>query len=541
VGPVFLAYLKDRRPEAALTFQTADPVGMRTALANRWRTREGQLTAAQMHTWLWELWATDSAPLPQKGLGRLGSLWPYAAPWLRSLPVPERLAALEALQEAQVPAAAQPRLLALLARDEATDAKRLLAVRTRLFRGELPEALALVDAMLAELRGGLGFALALPDPEPAAPEEAGEDAVQAPSGLRAGSEPMVDRLRAWLAPFRDARRAGSVEEAFRKLLKERREDGTVSTGAWTLALTLTPASERPGLLQALEAAWFRGELAPDQAGPLAATLAEVAPPEAPRWLSRWPRGLSCAEARGRAVILARLKDQGGAARVLFDTRRRTLWPLHDELLAFDHWRRLGGPAAPGDPPPAYWSGALPYWLGKPALPLGERLKAHPQDLLAARSLLRSLAPLDPATAFRAALALGSGREGDLDLLRLKTARDLGGRSWRAASAALGPLGVDGALRLMVERRFKTADLNQTLGDLARFAAQAGDDARVQAALERLAERGAPNLKALRAGLALAAPARQETFRMVDGKPRPLRPRDLTWPLLAQVLKAEAKP
>jgi hypothetical protein len=308
-----------------------------------------------------------------------------------------------------------------------------------------------------------------------------------------------------------------------------------------LALALAPAAERPELLEALEAAWFRGELAPDQAGPLASVLAGLEPSAAPRWLSRWPRVYACAHARERALILARLKDPGAAARVLFDTRRRVLWSLEDEVLAFDHWRRLGGPSAPGDKPPAYWSGALPSWLGKAGASLGERLKAHPLDLLAARSALTSLAPADGTTLFRAALALGTGREGDLELLRLKAARELQERSWRAARAALGPLTVDEALRLMVERRFKTADLNQTLGDLARIAAKAGDDARVQAVLALLAERRAANLKALRADLALAPPPRQETFRVVDGQPRPLRPRDLTWPLLAQVLKAEAKP
>ena len=54
----------------------------------------------------------------------------------------------------------------------------------------------------------------------------------------------------------------------------------------------------------------------------------------------------------------------------------------------------------------------------------------------------------------------------------------------------------------------------------------------------LTERHAATVKALRAELALDAPDRPGLFRVVDGKPRPLRPRDLTWSMLANVLMAE---
>ena len=140
---------------------------------------------------------------------------------------------------------------------------------------------------------------------------------------------------------------------------------------------------------------------------------------------------------------------------------------------------------------------------------------------------------------RVAIALGeTSRSDDKSLLNLKTARGLLPSSWRAARTALGALGLEELNRVMVERKLKSSDINAALADLARLAGQEGDEAQIKAALSLLSERKAPNLKALRSELALRPSVRQETFQVVDGRPAPIRPRDLTWSLLSQILKTE---
>jgi hypothetical protein len=544
VGPVFLAYLKDSKPAAAEGFHSLDPTATRVALANRWRGQEARLSKDQFRVWLRELWATDSAPLPREGLRRLGGLWPFAGDWLQNQPVPNRIEALDAVQEVQDPAVAQPRLLAMLAEGPATDLSRLLTVRALMARGANDRALAVVDEVLKDMRGTptLAFSVPNPGPVPEPGEEGGTEEMDAAPETSA-ADPMVDRIQVWLVPFAGSRLAEPVQERFRTLLRERRDQGPVPSSAWSLALTLAPAGERDSLIRELDQAWFRGEIPADQLGPLARTLATVQPAQVSLWLSRWPRTLAADQARERGAILALVKDPAGATRILADTRSQAIWNLEDEIQSFDDWRRWAGPDSPG---PAYWREAMALWASKPPS-LKDRLQAHPQDVLAARSALRTLAPLDAETAFRVAQVLTrnrrrpeSDREGDQALLQLKAARQVLGRSWRAAQATLGPWALDTELQLLIKRRYKSAEINQTLADLARLASKAGNGPVAQAALGLLTERKAADLPALRAALAADAQVRPETFRIQDGQAKPLRPRDLSWEMLAKVLKAEAK-
>ena len=92
-------------------------------------------------------------------------------------------------------------------------------------------------------------------------------------------------------------------------------------------------------------------------------------------------------------------------------------------------------------------------------------------------------------------------------------------------------------RVLIQRRFRTVDINQVLADAARLARKVGDDRAVKEALGLLTDRHAPQVKALRAELAVPE-APPSPYRMVEGRPVPLRPRDLTWSLLASVIKAE---
>ncbi len=544
VGPAFLAYLRDLRPAEAVRFSTADPHGYRAALAHRWRERESQLNAEQIKYWLKELWAQDGASLPRRGLAKLGGPWPHAVSWMERQPVSERLSGVKAMEEALQPSTADPGLFARLAHSGSDDVADLLAVRVRLARGEASAALALAEAMLASLKQGESLSFYVPERLVEVPEggEEGDDH-EAPERASAG-DATVDRLRLWLAPFRQAKAAAPFEASIRAFLNAKRQEGATSLPAWKLAFELAPAGEAAGLAQELEEAWFRGEVQAEELGALTETLATSLPEETPRWLARWPRRHAFGATAQRAAILVALKRPADGAKALFEGRRRAAWEAHEEVQAFDAWRRMGAPVPADEKAPRAWAEALPAWEGKAeavAGPLGARLKLHPLDVLSARAALRSASAADEDALLRAGLALGSAsrRDGDGDqlLLRVRVARGLLPRSAEAAKWALEGATPDGIARLLVQRRFRTADINGALADAARIARKVGDEAGVRAALRHLADRNAPGAKALRAELAVPE-APPSTYHVVDGRPAPIRPRDLTWSLLSNVIKAE---
>jgi hypothetical protein len=239
-----------------------------------------------------------------------------------------------------------------------------------------------------------------------------------------------------------------------------------------------------------------------------------------------------------------LKRPADGAKVLFEDRRRSAWEAREEAQAFDTWRRLGAPVPADVKAPADWVEALPAWAGKAEAvvgPLGVRLKAHPLDVLSARAALRSPAAADEDALLRAGLALGTAHrtdgDGDRLLLRLRAARGLLPRSAEAAHWALEGASPDALARLLVQRRFRSADINGALVDAARIARKVGHENGVKEALGLLTDRNAPGVKALRAELAVPE-APPSAYHQVDGRPAPIRPRDLTWSLLSNVIKAE---
>ncbi|BDU74199.1 hypothetical protein [Mesoterricola silvestris] len=535
VGPVFLAYLQDQRTEAARAFHTANPVDFRTALHRRWAGREAQLTRAQAQYWLRELWATGTAPLPPVVLAKIGPVWPSAWAHLGRIVTPERPGAIAALEKALDPANHAPALLAELVRPDADDASRLLAVRIHLSRNELEPALAQVDAMLAETGriGNLVFDMT-PAPEDT---EGGEATNEAPAQR---PDPM-GRLEGWLVPFKAVGRQKPVEERYLKFLAGQRREGEVPPASWRLAFRLTPAAEAPALAREFEEAWFRGEVAPWSLGEILETAAPVVPLEARRWLSRMIDSHTYFQARQRAGILEKLKLRAEAAASLLASRRTDAWTAREDAMAFDVWRRL---TSPGAKAPEYWTGAAAVWTGP--VSLGDRLKAHGHDVLAARAALRSLAPGDENALARVQRVLENDRpwardlDGDRALLRLRASRSLLPRSAAAAQHALGPVDPEALARILAARHFKAADINAALGDVARISARAGREALTRRTLAVLADRNAAGLKALQAELAPAA-GRAEAFRMEGGRPAPIRPRDLTWALLTNVLNKEGRP
>ncbi|HEX7552492.1 MAG TPA: hypothetical protein VF378_02985, partial [Geothrix sp.] len=409
---------------------------------------------------------------------------------------------------------------------------------------EAAAALGLADGMLAQLRQSENLSFTVPERlvDTSDSEDKDEEAPM-PAPSTAG-DPTVDRLRAWLAPFRDAKASEPLEVRIRAFLKTRRQEGTTPLPAWQLAFELAPPAEAADLGRELDEVWFRGEVQAEALGPLTETLAISLPAEAPRWLARWPRHPGFATTAQRAAILVALKRPADGAKALFDGRRRAAWEAREEMQAFDVWRRMGAPVPTDEKAPQAWSEALPAWEGKAEAvvgPLGARLRIHPLDVLSARAALRSPSAADEDALLRAGLALGSGAgsegEGDRILLRIRAARGLLPRSAEAARWALEGVSPEGIARLLVQRRFRTADINGALADVARIARKVDNDRDVREALRLLTDRNAPNAKALRAELTVSE-APPSTYHLVNGRPAPIRPRDLTWSLLSSIIKVE---
>jgi hypothetical protein len=556
IPPALLAYLRDRRgPDVAARFHTRDVPGFRAALASRWTARERDLSPEQVRFFLSDLWAPGAAPLPRQGLATRGGFWLHAADWLDRQRISERAEAILAI--AALPDSA--RLDALAARGHETDdVVRLLQVRAALSRHEDDRALAWVDTMVQGLsQGDATYALAS-SPVTAEANPDAEEFLSTASREESPSEavdPLTSRLIAWLRPFRDAKSTRAVEERFRTLLAERRAEGPVPLASWRLAFELGGSpEERKALLAQAEHAWIRGDWNPEGLGPLSEILAQWAPAEAPRWMARWTRRFDYEETAKRTLVLVRIQDPVGAARLLIDARSRGGWTRVEEVRGFDLWRGVADAAtAAGIAAPPTWSAALPFWKGDAAAitePLLPHLKAHPFDLLAARAALRTVVGGEEDPLRRAALSLGDSAmdtlgssEPDQALLRLRIARGLLPRSWRAARAAFEApspedLGID-----LKRRRFRRAEIDGALADVARMAARAGDSGSTDAALAALGERGAADLVALRAETtaALHPSVPPQPFRMSDGKPAPYRPRDLDWRVLALVLNAGDHP
>ncbi len=552
VGPAFLAYLTDQGQAAAKRFHTADPASFRLALANRWREREEQLNAEQIRHWLREFWATGIAPIPNRGLRTLGGLWPQARPWLDRQPVRERLAALEAVTEADTGTVAEPRLFAVLVA-QPEDSSKLLAVRMHLRKQQADKALALLDRMLSENQGRRSLTYAAVSYT--APSE-GEDPATEEAMRSLPADGTISRLRAWLKTFREGGQGPAAEARLRRVLATLRKDGALSMAAWKFTFELSLTEERTALLAELEAAWFRGEIDPALLWSLCETLAEQAPAETPRWLARWPRTQAANQARIAAKIQARLKDAGGATQSLMASRTRNTWSMYDETAAFDLWRnlsQLAKPAAPkpsekpasGPRVPATWLTARSFWTAKvetPLAPLAAHLKAHPFDGLAARAALRSLGGEDWDALLRIQATLNLTRANDAGsdalVLNLRATRGQLPTSWRAARGAFQAPAPAALARTLTSRRFKTSEVHAVLADLARIAQRAEDGVQVKAILALLSERKAPGLKALRDELAASAPPPLDTFRRVNGRPTAIRPRDLTWGMLSALLKPE---
>jgi hypothetical protein len=554
VAPALLAYLHDARGAgAAARFHTDDPVGFRAALARRFEGRSASLSADQVRFSLHELWANGAGELPRAGLRRLGGLWPHAAEWLARQAPADRAAALAA-----VAALPDTRLAEELSRERGVDQQdttRLLLLRGALARHDVPAAQGLFDAMLAALDEEEPLTYTSADVLASESDEGEWEEGEAESTEGSESDSgnaLAAQLEAWREAFKEARQEALVDERLAAFLRTRRDNGFVPIAEWRLAFRVAGGdAQRLALDKGLEHAWLRGDWAPEGLAELVEMLAEQAPALAPRWLARWPASVAYAETARRVRILARLEDKSGAATLLAQTRSRVLWSAQDEVRAFDSWRRLTPDIAPG-PAPAAWTAAAAFWK-KPADQatngLEAHLRAHPCDLLAARAILRSVQAVPEEAAQRARVALAAPALDSLGsvyaddtLVRLRVARGLLPVSAPAARTVLASVNARGLTDDLVRRRFRAADIDAALADVARLATRGADATTSAAVLAVLDDRKAAGLVALRAELASLrgpepAPA---AFRMDNGRPRPWRPRDLDFALVARVLDAEGQ-
>ncbi len=544
-----LAFLYDREGlDTGRRFRARDAVDLRSALAARWRGREAALGAEEVRLWLSDLWANGAAALPERGLHKLGGIFPHASAWLGRLRPGDRAAGLEALASLSD----RSKLDALLAHDTepTSEIVRLLRLRVHLMRGETDAGLRLLEERLAELRSNGAMTYAAVAPSETATDEEGllETAGEAEAGEQ---DAFASTLLAWLGPFREVKQSDLAEGRVRDALAVRREMDTLGAAGWGLAFELAPSAEaRSTLAGELEQAWRRGAWRPESLGPLVESLARSEPAEASRWLGRWTLSPVFDGVSRRAGVLARLKDGVGAARVLAEGRARSAWTVAEEVKAFDLWRRLPtGTAAPGGAkaapsPPAPWIAARVFWskkAGDVGADLAAHLRAHPYDALAARAALRTAAAGDPEAMRLAAEVLQQpafdSLGDDQAFLRLRTARGALPASSRWASNALGSMDPASIARDLARRRISSAEIRGVLADVARIAARTGQ--RTEPAVAALEDTKPGEAAKLRAELReMEKPTSPPApYRLDAGRPVPYRPRDLDWPVVAAALAA----
>src|SRR6185295_1028233 len=107
------------------------------------------------------------------------------------------------------------------------------------------------------------------------------------------------------------------------------------------------------------------------------------------------------------------------------------------------------------------------------------LGRHPHDVLAARVALRSPAAAEVETMELAGTVLAGfagadSNNWDQALLRLRAARSLLARSWRAARNVPGAEDPRAMARELTRRRFRRTETDAALADVARMASRAGD-------------------------------------------------------------------
>ncbi len=552
VLPVLLASIYDTDGAATgRRFRTDDVVGFRAALSARWSEKAATLKAPELRVWLADLWATESAGLPLRGLSRLGDFWPVASSWAESVPVNERLKAIAAID-------ALPNTSLLDALPETVGdawARRFLMIRVRLARGEDDLAVTLFRDAVASLQTPEALVFR-PIAVAAADADSGEaegDVANVRTGWgegegeeTEGTNERVRMFKALRAPFVLARKSGLVQSESLTWLDQQIEDFPESLDYWGVRLAVAPAAERPDLVERLSRAYRRGDIATYRHAEIAGLLVKNAKELAAPWIQRTlPAWNSFPVVERHAGWLADTGSTREAALFLTEARGKALFERAEEIRAFDLWRRWTDAGASG---PETWKQALRFWGENPEAitePLQARLKEHSFDILSARAALRRPTAVSPQLAFLATRALRDVDDlgfievsSDEAFLRLRAARSLLARP-RAARTMSGYLSADSVAADLTRRHFKAADADAALADLARIAAAVADRNELGRSLDVLTDRKWAGLKALRAELAAAlVEPPMVSHRVVAGRSLLYRPRDLTFGLVSQIVQAD---
>jgi hypothetical protein len=415
----------------------------------------------------------------------------------------------------------------LLRRSEQNDANQALMVRAYLAAGNNKSAISMAEVWIQKNRlNDLGTA----------EEKYWADGES--DHYYQYDRPLVERIRLWMDAFGSSAARADAAKLFSALLKEHYENGTVSQDVWVLAFDLSQPEGRPALCDALEYSWFRGQVEPENLGSLIEMLAKQVPQDAQKWLKRWPLNPSFRHINQRANILVALKQSREAAKVYENARQRGPWSMADDIKAFDAWRRLDV----GTGGPALWMAALAHWKGNSANTLTAQLKSHPLDCFSATSALQTAKAANEEETVRieqSIVPVISASETHA-LIRIKAARAWLPISWRTAAQYVEGNAGD-YYRSMTARRLGTNDINGAMEDLARIYRSSGDTDNMLAALRILADRNSKGLNALKAELdQMATTEKAVSYQMIDGRPAPLLPKDLTWALLNKILPPEGK-
>jgi len=527
VHPDLLALLVNADLSAFTSYKTPDISSFRYALFRLWYQNEANLSAAQTRFWTRELWATDSAPLPNSGLSKLGGLWPHARRWLSEQPISKRFEILDAVE------AGGKAMINVLRQSDKNDDSQTLTARAMLTMGDSATALAVLDRWIDENRNS--------------------DFLRASELARLNQEereeydrgyqydrPLVDRVRLWAEVFS----AGSarLEAAVRlsKMLREQYESAPISGDAWVLALDLCEPESRASLLKSLDRSWFMGQVNSENIGGLVEALAKYVPQKALLWLKRWPLNYSFQNTRQRAGIYVALKQPKEAAKAYITARQFAFWSMADDLRAFNEWRRLDT----GSQGPDLWLSALKIWGGNPAGALAAQLKAHPLDCYSATSALETARGVNEDEIIRVEQSIRHfiSDNATYALLYLKAARNWLPTSWRTAAQYINNESWDASpvdTYFNSMKKLKPDDVNGAMADLVRVYRLDGKMDNALAAFAVIQGRKYAGLDALRKELDRPTPTKLVDYQMVNGRPVPILPKDMTWELLTTIL--EAKP
>jgi hypothetical protein len=544
--PALLASLYDSHgSEVARRFKTDDPIGFRAALAARWSGDASTLKTSELRVWLTELWATESAPFPRAGASRLGAFWPSAVAWAESVGGGDRLRAIAAIDSLPNPAL----LEALPVSTGDPDARLVLTLRARLARAEDELAVSLFRTALRASTAPEALSLRpirLESEETVEDQEegfeGGEDALSEPEERPSA----LERLLELRAPFLEAKKTSLIQADVESWLDQQIENEPAMLVYWQVRLEVGNTGDRAAIIERLSRAYRRGDIATHRYAEITGMLVKAAKEHAAPWVkntsSTWS---SFTDVRNHTMWLQAVGLGREAALYLAEARSKALFQRAEEIAAFDLWRKSVDTSGNG---PEAWKQALRFWRDNGDT-IGEtlfaRLKDHSFDVLSARAALRRPTALPIQTAFLAIRALRDIQDlglidvvADESFLRFRAARSLVGQG-RAVGAVGGSFNAAATESDLTRRRFRTADIDAALADVARIAAARGDRAGLLRALDVLADRKWSGARALRAEFATALiDPPVVTHRVVGGHPLLYRPRDLTFALVSQIVQSD---